>query len=459
MSDVISDLDYQKWLLSPTAKRVLLVELQHSDGWEYVANLPFISRPTDAHPNRPYRDLIADVANISQRIDAQLSMGDITLVNDGSIDSWAAKCWRGWQVIFKFGDASWPLDDFRILAKQINAGLLSVSSSEIKLGIYDATATLDQPIAREKIADDQLAPLVLGRALGITPVRLNSTDLSYCVSHLPVQNLIVRDGNGPVLSLASTDHTAGKFTLNSYTPRELWCEVECAYSTPLAVISWVAQQYGFNVKAGLQLPNYSLGLHYADEVTGRQILDDVCAAIGGFWLINLLGELDVQVLAEASTTADIELHADDIEFGRINLIRTEEPVKKITLNYAQNHRPLTEVAGSVEDASAVVAERLRTAWHTKNGENNTAKYPLADTVEIETVLREPQDAQTELNRRLSLRSQRREVWELGVFMQPDTDLIGKTVLVNHPKLQHQTGRIISQSLEPARDSATLEVWY
>lgn len=456
---MISDLDYQKWLLSPTAKRVLLVELQHSEGWEYVANLPFISRPTDASPNRAYRDLIADVSNISQRIDAQLSMGDITLINDGSIDDWEDKLWRGWQVIFKFGDASWPLDDFRVLAKQVNAGLQSSTRGEIRLGIYDSTATLDKPIAREKIADDKLAPLILGRALGVTPVRLSSSELTYRVSHLPTQSLIVRDGNGPALSVASTDHAAGKFTLNSYTPRELWCEVECAYSTPLAVIQWVAQQYGFTVKVGLQLPNYSLGLHYADEVTGRQILDDVCVSIGGYWMINLLGEIDVEILSEASAAADIELIADDIEFGRINLIRPEEPVKKVVLNYAQNHRPLTEVAGSVEDASAVTAERLRTAWHTKDGENNTAKYPLADTVEIETVLREPQHAQTELNRRLNLRSKRRNVWELGVFMQPDTDVVGKTIRVHHPKIQNQTGRIISQSLSPTRDSATLEVWY
>lgn len=456
---MVNDLDYQKWLLSPIAKRVLLVELQHSEGWEYVANLPFISRPTDANPNRAYRDLIADVANISQRIDAQLSMGDITLVNDGSIDGWAAKFWRGWQVIFKFGDASWSLDDFRVLAKQINAGLQSVTRGEIRMGIYDSTAVLDKPIVREKIADDKLAPLVLGCALGVTPVRLSSSELTYQASHLPTQNLVVRDGNGPVLSVASIDHATGKFTLNSYTPRELWCEVECAHSTPLAVINWVAQQYGFVVRAGLQLPNYLLGLHYADEVTGRQILDDVCASIGGYWMINLLGEIDVEVLAEASATADIELIADDIEFGRINLIRTEEPVKKIVLNYAQNHRQLTEVAGSVEDASAVTAERLRTAWHTLEDTNNTANYPLADTTEIETVLQDLTAAQTELNRRLSLRSKRREVWELGVFMQPDTDVVGKTIRVHHPKLQNKTGRIISQSLAPVHDSATLEVWY
>lgn len=480
---MLTDADYHKWLLSPTAKRVLLVELEHSQGWEYVANLPYISTPNCSQPNRPYRDLLTNVANIAQRIDAQLSLGDITLVNDASIDTWASKAWRGYQVIFKLGDASWPLDDFRILAKQVNAGVLQATHTQLRLGIYDTTALLDKPLARRPVkapaeteteaetdtenpaasqvshASQEVAPLIFGQVLGTKAYRVNTTDLTYCASHLPIISLTVRDGNGAELSLASQNLAQGQFELNAYTPRDLWCEINCGYSTATEILNWVANYYGLPVKAELELPNYTLGFYYPDEVTGRQILDDLCQALGGFWLINLLGELEVIILTAAPEVADLELTADDLELGKLSLIRVEDPLAQLTLSYAQNHQPLTEVAGNVADNQPELAERLRTPWHSQTGNNPVNHYPLAEELEIETTLQQMEDAQTEVNRRLNLRSTRREVWELGVFMQPNTQLIGKALHLNHPKLAGKIGRVISQSLAPTQNSATLEVWY
>ncbi len=454
---MISDVEYQQWLRSASARRVLLVELSHSAGTEYVSNRPYISRPGDSLPNQPFDDLLAGVFDVTSRIDSALSLGDIELVDDGSLGAWRDYLWRGYPVVMRLGDAAWSYDDFRVIASQVNGGLRSISRGRLVMGIYDAAAALEVPLTtgRPEI-NGQPVPLVLGQVFGAQATRIDSQALNYRCSWLSVASLVVRDGNGPVMS-HTADYANGGFALSAYTPRTVLCGVQEQHDTAQSIVEWVAGQYGLSL-AAMSLPGYRLGLRYEGEVTGRQILDDVCAAIGGHWSVNLAGQLQVQVMT-LPVSADFTLTADDIVRDQIRLIRADEPWKSLELKYSRNHSPLSEVAGSINDSDPGLADRLREEWLSESVSQVLSGYPLAPDESRESVLVNAADAQSEAARRMAMRSERREVWELEVFMVWVGDIVGQSVSVDHPSLSGRIGRVISARMAPTRDRVTLEVWY
>lgn len=456
---MISHDDYQLWLRNPSVQRVLLAELHHSEGVEYVANRPFISRPTDSLPNQPFNDLLSGAFDITVGLDARLSAGDIELVDDGSITPWAAYLWRGFPVVLKLGDPSWVYDDFRVIARQVNDGVQESRSGRLVLGVYDASLKLGKPLTENRPEiDKKPVTLVLGSVFGAGADRIDTQTLTYRCSWLPVTSLVVRDGNGPVM-IHDSDYANGQFITDAYTPRAISCEIEEAHNNAASIIQWVADQYSLTLEP-LDLPDYTLGLRYESEVSGQQILDDVCSAIGAHWFINLAGKLQVMRLT-LPISADLTLYADDIERDKIALIRTEEPWPSLTINYAQNYSPLSEVAGSINDSDSELAERLRQQWRVENQDQSQPleNYPLAFKQSIDTALVMPSDVATECERRLALRSVRREVWELEVFMVWTGDIVGKAVAIEHPRLQGRLGRIISARMSPTQDKTILEVWF
>lgn len=452
----MTDHDYARWLRNPAAARVLLAELHHAAGIEYVATRPYITDPTDSLPNQPFNDVLAGAVDVSTRLDAQVELGDIKLTDDGHLTHWREYQWAGWPVVLRLGDSRWSYDDFRVIARQINAGISSARRGEIVMGIYDATAQLDTPIERDLI-NGQPVPLVFGTVFGGVAQRVNTSELRYRASWLPVISLIVRDGTGPVIA-HTPDYSNGSFVAAAYSPRTLSCEINEQHNTPVLVINWVADHYGITVDPDLDLPAVTIGLRYDADVAGRQILDDVCSAIGAFWQINLLGQLTVQRLL-APGEPDLIIDADDIEYGRIALVATEQPWRSLSINYSRNHNPMSEVAGSIEDTYPVLAERLRRENQTITQTQPLPAYPLAEEITRDTALANGADATAECARLLALRSVQRERWELTIMLQPELDLVGKTLAVNHPRLIGRMGRIISSRMTPVRDRLQIEVWF
>ncbi|MAD43589.1 MAG: hypothetical protein CMH98_01170 [Oceanospirillaceae bacterium] len=458
----ISESKYEAWLNRSNSERVVLVELYYSGGIEYIANRPYISKPGDSLPNQPFNDVLQSVSDVTTRIDGQLELGDIELVDDGSLSDWVDRKWRGHAVILRLGDASWSYDDFRIIARQINGGLSSYRRGQIVFDIYDQTALLDKPIQRPVLSatDDRPQPLILGQVIGALATQISTQSLLYKFSWLPVTSLVVRDGNGPEMS-HTPDLVNGQFTLGAYTPRNVICDVTEPHATAISIINWVADHYGITVASGISLPSYTIGLRYDGEVSGRQILDDVCRSIGAKWQINLVGELAVQLLTvpDQAQPADVQIYADDIELDGIELTQTDEPLKSLAVNYARNYSPLSEVAGSINDADPVLADRLRKEWEVVKSEQSLAAYPLAIDQTIETNLVNKVDAEAERDRRLQIRGQRRDTWSLTAFITSTKAIVGASVEVHHPYVAGRIGRIISTRMSPISDRIEMEVWY
>ena len=451
----ISDQAYQQWLSQPGQIRLVLAELTHSAGTEYVASYPYISAPTDSYPNRIYDDVLSGALEIHQRIDSRLELGAIELMDDGTLTPWVNYLWRGYPVVLKLGSPEWSLDDFRVVARQTNAGVLEADRGAIQLGIYDAAAPLQQEISRPVLPNGQLVPLVLGKVFCVPATRISTSELRYQVSWLPVETLVVRDGHGPVMA-HSPEYADGQFVALVSSERSLMCEVSEPHLTPLQIVQWVADRYGLSLADGLALPVYTLGLYYPASVSGAQILDDVCTAIGGHWQINVLGELDVHVFELPDAVPDLVLDADDIELGQIALERTYEPLKSLTLNYARNFTPITEVAGSLpaEDAARLSAE-----WLAVSSVNTVTHYPLAQDQTIDTALQIKSDAEAERDRRLSIKQQRHDVYRLTLLRAGMHSVVGQSVRVDHPRLAGHVGRVISSRSHPLIDKHEVEIWY
>lgn len=456
---MITDAEYEQWLNNPESKRVVLVDLYHADGVVHVSDKPYLSRHDDSVPNRPYLDCLAASVDITTRAEGAVQVGDIELVDDGTLTHWVDYKWRGFDVVFLLGDLDWPLSDFRRVAKQTNAGLSEARRGVLRFTVMDTAIKLEQPIARTRV-NGAAKPLVLGRTFGGSALRVNSSTLQYVASELPLSDITVRDGNGALLTVTK-DLANGAFTLSSYTPRDVFVECVQAYDTAAQIIQYVAAQYGLTVASTVaDLPAYAMGLRYDNDVTGRQILDDVAASIGAYWYLDLVGAIHMNVRIDpAQSTPAALLTADDIELGKLELLERIAPLKSLTLEYDVNHSPLGEVAGSIEASDASLAQRLRAESARSVQTQTLAAYPLANSLTVRTALVNASDASSEAIRRLTLRSMHRDVYQFDAWVTTLAYGVGQVIELKHPRLNNRRGIVVRVSQTLGKDKLQLEVLF
>lgn len=450
----MTEQQYQAWLADLTAERILLAELEHADGVEYVATAPYISRPTDSVPNRPYDDILKQAVDISTRIDGLISFGDVSLLDDGSLASWLGRAWTGHLIRLYLGGPEWSLDDFRLLASGRNGGVTEARRGSLTFAMEDESSVLDEVIDTGQLPDDAgPVPLSLGSVYNAPAYLLQPSPYEFKASYLPVDALTPKDNGNPV---SHTDNLAsGSFELSAGLVGTLTVDIEEPHNTPALIAQWVAGQYGIAV-GEITLPSYTVGLYYNSEVSGRQMLDELCEGLGAYWYLNALGELVVRQHVEPSGTPDITLVSDEIVYDQVRLSETQAPWRGLTLRWRRNHSPLATVAGTIEDNQPSEAARLRNDWRESAASQSVTDYPLAERATRDSAIQGSADAATERDRLLAIRSVRREVWEIEAFLPPV--LVGDVLAVVHPRLAGRLGRVIGVTHSPTRGATNLEVW-
>ncbi|NWO11727.1 hypothetical protein HLV40_15150 [Chromohalobacter salexigens] len=449
----MTNAQYMAWLAELSVPRVILAELDYAGGTEYVSTYPYISLPSDSDPNRVYDDLLTEAVDIDTRIDGLISFGEISLVDDGAITDWVGRAWQGHEIRLYLGGPDWSRDDFRLHAIGINNGITSASRGELSFEMIDQSAKLDEPIDTGSLPDDAgPVPLALGSVYNAPAFRSSTTTLEYTASFLPVTALTPKDiGN----TVPHTDDLAnGTFTLDNATNGELTVDIEEQHNTPASIATWVAGQYGITV-GDVDMPAYTVGLYYSSEVTGRQILDDLCGGLGAYWFLDELGEL-VMRQHQVPAAADVTLFEDDIEDGQISLSETQSPWASLNLRWGRNYAPLRTVAGVIEDNDATEAARLKREWSESEDSQSIPDYPLAEDVTRDSCISNATDAATERDRLLALRSVRRDVYSIDAFLTVVD--AGQSISVETPRMAGKLGRIISVSRSPTRGTTALEVW-
>lgn len=450
------DAQYEDWLEDLSAARIVLCEMDYAGGTEYVASHPYISKPTDTDPNRVHDDLLVEAIDIETRIDGLISFGEVTLIDDGEITHWTDRAWQGHGIRLYLGGPDWSRDDFRLHAVGINGGITSARRGEIVFEMNDQSAVFDEPIDTGSLPDDAgPVPLALGSVYNASAFRTSDgTQYEYKASFLPCVSLTPKEGGSSTLSV-TTNPGEGRFVLDAPVALDLTVDIEEQHNTPTLIAQWVAGQYGITV-GEITMPTYAVGLYYSSEVSGRQILDDLCEGLGAYWYLDELGALVVRQHV-IPAVADVTITVDDIERDQIAMTATEQPWKSLTLKWGRNHSPLNQVAGVVEDEQPTEAARLKREWSESKATQDVADHPLAEDATRDSCIANADDAATERDRLMALRTVRGDTWEIEGFMPPVE--VGQAIEILHPRIEGLLGRITSVSRSPTRSATTLEVWF
>ena len=437
---ISSQAEYDDWLVSDTAIPAILVEAEYSAGTEYFASMPFVSGTGDSPANQAFDDLLVGNVVIDDRLDHG-QVGDLELVNDGELEPWLTRKWYGYSLKIYLGDQSWPLADFKsygLVIDGINGGLRSPRSDRVIFAVRDQRENL------REVVGSQAAPVCLGKVFNITPVLKDAANRIYKVRDGAVSSIVVRD-NGAVL-IVTTDYTEdlsnGEFTLVAAPAGQVTVDVVQADQSFEDIVTELCGLLSVSVNATnlAAFPNTApLGIYVDKETQLDTLLNTLAASVGGVIRINGSGEVEAFRIEEADTTADMTLIEDDFVDRGMSLASIEQPVKKLTLGYQKNwtlQDPAT-LAGSVSLANR---ELFATDYSDVTASNTLSGFPLAHEKFVDTLIYASADAQTECDRRRTLRNTTRHIYSVKAFLSAAPVVLGDTLEITYPGYGFESGK-------------------
>lgn len=192
----MNDAGFLAWLRDGRRQRVVLAELAYAyesggvmtEGKVYLANAPYVTKPTDTVPNRRYRAAILRTASMSSGIDlatlsgqTELSVGSFELDNgDGKLDFLVDLVADGRSLACFVGDAGWPRGWFRQVALQSVVRIRPAGETRIVVEVADGRLLLDAAIQGPVISggpeDGKPSPIVYGLAFNTAPRYVDATN-------------------------------------------------------------------------------------------------------------------------------------------------------------------------------------------------------------------------------------------------------------------------------------------
>ena len=455
--------DYDEFDATLGGVRILLVEMEHSAGWVYVGNYPYVSHPDDTNPHRGYDDLLREAVNIESRIDGALVVGETSVVNDGELDDWLTLNWAGYQIRYLEGRPEWPLDDFRQVAVATNGGIDTAEPGLIVFASYDTMADFDVPLVTDYLADGRIAPFALGKPFNVPAILIDQPTHEYQVHNGAIISVTPRDNGEDVAS--SDTLGAGTFELSAAPQGNVAADVVCTVTTVPEAVTLLADLVGIAADSATvgDLPDYEIGIWHDSAVTVRDVLLEVCQSVGAFPVRGADGELEAYVLTEPDVTADYELdYRDDLLQLQLRLVRVEQPASAVTLYYNRNWAPAArDSLAGILDTDPAFAEALTQQWASVTVNNTLSGFPLAKPLEVHTYLVSSTDAAAEAARIAALREVKRYTWQVECYMPFSAARVGNTVRITYPNGVFEAGvnaRIISVSRALTEGRAVLEVW-
>lgn len=468
----ITNDEYEQWLLSSDAQRVMLVELpvmqiakpagETNDFWQprTVATSKYVSFRPQGNAQVPvhWLDIISEMSSLALRIDAVAEVSELVLVDDGSITHWYQYLAINKPCTIRFGDARWPLEDFRVVV-QPTISQVTLSPGELRVALSMFNQKLSDPFLDE-LWDER--PMVFGTAYGVTARQSISAPGVYDFNGLGQANgwgVEVRDGNGPVIALDDYAYwvTYGRFKLSAPTPRQPWLKVtNSSRYRGHQVAKYVADELGLQV-FGHEAATEALSLCYTSRPTAEMIFTDIARGSFMSWGVNSGGNIQFYSLATAAASARV-FGSDDIVAGSLSLVRRLPPVRRWVYRFRQNHTVLSEVAGSVSDVDALM---LRTEWQMiafdANLPANQDMPHYTDSVVQETNLPLQSGHELAQLRQQAVELFPRHVWRLRLMRLYQPNLLGQTIKINHPLLQGKKALVLSIRFDFNDETTELEV--
>lgn len=431
---MISEVQYNEWLLDDNAELVVLVEAEHSAGVVYVANAVFISGANDTPSHTSYLDVLSGDIDINSRIDtATKSFGSIELINDGELTPWLDLFWRGYPLRVFIGDTAWARDDFRLIFDGINGGINSPDADSLEWSIYDYSEKLNKNIGSE------IAPIAFGQLFNVEPVLVDGQTLKYQVNTGAIESIIVRD-NGVAIS-PTIDLAKGEFTLNEQPAGRITADVIQKDESATAIIKAICALIDVEVDVG-NLSSFTnsaaLGYYIKASTSAASIINEVLNSVGATALFNDIGQLQIYRL-ETPAVPTLYIAPDDIKQDGMKLSSIEQPVLKMTLGYRRNWA-IQDQASLASSLNVQQTKTFNDDYQTVERKNAISNHPLAEERRVNTVIANQADCADECQRRAVLRSTRRRIWSLECFLSASQVLPGQTINVTYPDYGFANGK-------------------
>jgi hypothetical protein len=477
----VTDSEYNDWLASPDAMRVILIEAvcnrAGSDVVNYLATLPYASLPGDTPPNTPYLDAIRGGLEYSARIrldgGSEISFGDIQIENrDGSLDFWRNDVWAGKPVIAVLGDARWGRNDFRIIFSGEGESLESVDGREtFNLRIRNKLARLDMPISEAKIGGsgpnkEALMPVSFGEQHNVTPVLFDPNTLTYAWHAGFGEGLIeVRDGGVPLKNDGSEytvnlNSTPARASLAVQPYNDITFSVQgdntggyvntCAQLISRIVKNWGTEPQKRFTDADIDLNNFAafdvanpqpLGAYFTDSPSVFDVCDGFAQSVGARLTQTIDGRLRlVKIQLPPSGTPKTVTEADMLA-GSLEIEETLPVVAACKIAFCKNWTVQEGLTGLIpEEHKRLFGEEWLTTL--QSDATVSAKYGLPTEVEPEnTFLLRRIDAQAEALRRLILRRTQRTVFSFIGFADLIFTELGSPMILQHWRFGNANGRL------------------
>jgi hypothetical protein len=434
----------------------------------------FVSTPSDTPANAVWRPGVNVAYHFTRELfggsDAgasRVGAGEIELTNDdGRLDLYDYQDWGldGQAVQVLAGEAGQGLSQFVPVFKGVVESV-EFSWKAMTLNIRDRQKELDQPLPIPKYAgtdsgatgvegkDDlkgKVKPLALGSCANVTPVFVNSSSVIYQVSYRAVQGIPAVYSNGSALthdgdsadaaalaaaSIASGHYRTclalGLFRVNTTAGTKITADVlgdsQGGYVDTLAgTIGRVLAIRGWSAGADWSAASLSalasaapavIGLYDDSGAKVRAILDALCAGAWAWYCPDRLGVMHFgQIVAPSGTPVLTITDTYHQNLERVSDDITGAPWGLVTCKFGKNWTPMkdNDVAAVVgADRRAWLAEEYRAATSTTDGAPDatvTARHPLAEQVEFESLFSVRADALAEAQRRAAFRASPRRAF-------------------------------------------------
>ena len=474
----VSDAEYQAWLKDDNQERAVLVEAKYYDTSEkvrYMATHSFVSKPTDTPANIVYDDLIVSVPTIQSQVGMAFGVGDIDLVNDGSLDVWLNDAWDGRGLSLLIGDPTWARDDFRQIASLVTESFEVVNNNKMRLRVRDKREKLNINTQNNYYTSGEAfgkpIPLTVGQVFNLTPVLINASTHQYQVHDGQINAITdVRD-NGVSVSFTA-NLTTGTFVLSSQPSGVITCDVQGAkpsgtYHTKTAdIVEYLSKREAL-VTADIDAASiasfnttvpYAVGFYIASRQNLISVIDKLMNSVGAYWLFNRAGKMVLWQLNNLTNSPSAYFDSDDVLDNTFKFVSSNLPYARAAIGYHKNFTRQTNLAGSVNEANRNLYQGDNLISTADNSSIITA-HPLAVKPEpLDTLITTLTNANTESARVLALNNAVRFVYEATFSTGPFEIKLGDEISVIYPRFGFENGKnVIVVGLDEQPSSNKIKV--
>ncbi len=421
---------FENWLKEPGLFRCVLVEIETSTGTFYFSNAAYRTGATDTPVHTPYDPYIIGGLEITRAMSEVFTGFSSSLISDielyKTVETEAIGDIEGQAIRVYLGDKSWPKSQFQLVMSGIGE-TVTPESNVVRVSFRERAINLAKPILTEVYnsgpSEGQIKPLCIGRCFNVTPKLIDAANHVYQFNTVTSYAVTAAKFNGDIVPPANytLDLASGTITFLVKPQGNITLDVDGAViagnwlQTATDFINYLmATKFG-EAPVISDLPGYLLGYYVDSEIQYDTLIDEICSSVGGYWFYNRLGVFMCGAFIDTGSTVIDEITDDQNLLHSRNQRRKIPALKKLTLGYQKNWTVLDNVAPVVFDTDATLAQQLSATELV----TVTTQAVTGDTATASTLIVNKADAITDANRRLTLKSIPRFVYETeqlaGIF--------------------------------------------